>query len=156
MRDWWLERTPREQGLVAVGFALILLLFGYLAVWEPLQKRQQSSRTQVEQLRTDLTWMQATAARWPSTQAADSPATGESLASIIEQSVRRAGLTNRVKRIEARSRGDVQIVFEAVSFDDMLRWLSTLAQQNGVSVAQASVDATPQSGLVNARLVLQR
>ena len=156
MREWWLERTPREQTLLGAGLAVLLFLLVYLAVWEPLQRNLQTSQAQVEQLQADLAWMQAAAARRPGAQSTSSPATGESLASLIEQSVRRAELADRVKRIEARSREDVQIVFEAAPFDDLLLWLEALARQNAVRVAQASVDATPQAGLVNARLVLQR
>ena len=60
-----------------------------------------------------------------------------------------------MQRIDARDREDVQIVFEAVPFDALVRWLDQLTQSD-VEVGQISIDSARQPGLVNARIVLRR
>jgi type II secretory pathway component PulM len=156
MRDWWQTRSPREQALLLTGGAALLALLLYLSVWEPLQNARHSTRAQVEQLQTDLRWMQSASRRIRSTPApAANAAATTSRASQIDQSVRQSQLSDYVQRIEARERENVQIIFEAVPFDDLVLWLGQLAQGYGVNIVQLSVDATPQSGRVNARIVLQ-
>lgn len=164
LRQWWQQRNPREQ-LILLGSTLILvILLLYIGLWEPLQTGLQRARTQVMQLRDDLHWMQTATAGLQNKPRAGTPAAGtirgsNSIASHIDQSARQAGLSTYVQRIDARDREDVQIVFEAVPFDELIRWLGQLAQDYPdypVEVGQISIDSARQPGLVNARIVLRR
>ncbi|MCB1717755.1 MAG: type II secretion system protein M [Candidatus Competibacteraceae bacterium] len=162
LREWWQQRNPREQ-LILLGSTLLLLtLLLYVSLWEPLQTSLHRARAQVTQLRDDLHWMQTAAARLQNNPRVSSPTapagttrSGNSIASHIDQSARQAGLSDYVQRIDARDREDVQIVFEAVPFDALVRWLDQLTQSD-VEVGQISIDSARQPGLVNARIVLRR
>jgi type II secretory pathway component PulM len=57
-----------------------------------------------------------------------------------------------VKRLQPNSRGEVQIRFEGVAFDNLLRFLEQIEAVSGLSVLDASVSSAGQSAGVNATL----
>jgi len=57
-----------------------------------------------------------------------------------------------VKRLQPNSRGEVQIRFEGVAFDGLLRFLEQIEESSGLRVMDASVTSAGRDGGVNATL----
>ena len=57
-----------------------------------------------------------------------------------------------VKRLQPNSRGEVQIRFEAVDFDDLLQFLEQIEGASGLAVLEASISSAGRAGGVNATL----
>jgi general secretion pathway protein M len=55
-----------------------------------------------------------------------------------------------VKRLQPNSRGEVQIRFEGVAFDNLLQFLEQIEGVSGLAVLDASVSSAGRSGGVNA------
>ena len=55
-----------------------------------------------------------------------------------------------VKRLQPNSRGEVQIRFEGVAFDNLLQFLEQIESVSGLVVLDASVSSAGRSGGVNA------
>jgi general secretion pathway protein M len=49
----------------------------------------------------------------------------------------------------------VRVWLEGAVFDDVLRWLDTLAAQHGVRITGLNVERTATPGRVNARVALE-
>lgn len=160
MSDWWLRLSPRERQMVALGVGVALALLGYFMVWQPSQQRLRSLRANVTELRNDLVWMKAAASevnrlRQIHPRTAAQPAPAQSLLTLVDGAARGAGLDSALKRLEPKGENMLTLRFEQASFDGIVQWLATLAGQYGVSVADATVERTAQTGRIDAQLVLR-
>jgi len=159
MKSFLGNLSPRERQLIAAGVAVIVFLIP-LIVWLSLQGRIERLQGVVEQRQALDQWMQAAAreaaqlrGRMP--RAGAHKAGGQSLLALVDQTARQAGLHNALKRVEPDKESSVRVWFEGVAFDDMVRWLNNLNRSDGVGVDVVNVEKQPQSGIVNARLVLK-
>ena len=163
MRSWWLTLNARERFLLIAGSVIVLLLLGYVLLWQPLQRQVADLQQQVEFQRDQLQWMQQAAAeikrlqmRGNSRALASQRATNLSLSTLIDQSAQQAGLAQALKRVEPQQNGNLNVRLEAVEFDGLLRWLHGLYQQHGVVIVNAVLNRQTVSGQVNVRLILQQ
>jgi type II secretory pathway component PulM len=57
-----------------------------------------------------------------------------------------------VRRLQPNSRGEVQVRFESVDYDNLVRWLHRIEVVEGLVVVDASIAQAGRSGGVNATL----
>jgi type II secretory pathway component PulM len=81
-----------------------------------------------------------------------SPIPGGALASFVEQSARTSGIRAVIKPEGANA---VHLSLDGVAFNSLLEWLTTLQKQGGVRIENATLEPTPTSGAVNARVLLR-
>ncbi len=58
-------------------------------------------------------------------------------------------------KLQPEGSDSVSVWFEAVSFNDMMRWLENLEANESVHIHQITVNRLQQAGSVNARMVLK-
>ena len=149
MRQWFESLPSRDQiALMALVAALGLWLFVQLIFIELDGRRDrltQGNQALAEKLiRVDLKVEQLAALR-----------AGEgdqkiNLTRTLSQASEANGLA--VKRLQPNSRGEVQIRFEGVAFDNLLQFLEQIEGVSGLAVLDASVSSAGRSGGVNATL----
>lgn len=160
IKQWFNSLPAREQWLVSgTGIFIIVTLF-YLIIWEPVhvglktELRKQQSQTDI------LLWMQQAAAEVKSLRSSgrsgvirdrDKPAT-----LVIEQTIKNAGLSSSVKKIESSGKNGARVTLDTASFNQILVWLNTLAKHNGIQVVSANIERSDKAGRTNARLTLER
>ncbi len=163
MREWWLDRNPRDRlALVAGGLIAVLVLLW--AVWlQPMRESRQDLEVRLILLQEEYQWL---AARAPEVAArhralegriaggAPRAVDGSSLLGIVDVSARAAGLGAALQRVRPLERA-VEVEMEAVRYAELMRWLITLEQGHGVGVANLGLDRTENAGMVNARLRLE-
>lgn len=155
LRDWYQSREQREQRILLVGaFAvpLILLAFGLLT----LQRHVTEAEARVAQKRQDLAWLQTTVPQLLAQQQRFGGAAprNESLLVTVERVARECGITLSGSEAGGSS-GTLRVRADKASFDSVALWLGQLTQRYGLSIDNASIDATDADGLVNANLVLR-
>jgi len=149
VREWFETLSTRDQiALMALLGALGLWLFVKVIFIELDGRRAQLSQNNqalAEQLvRVDLKVERLTTLR------AGGGEQNLNLTRTLSQASEANGLA--VKRLQPNSRGEVQIRFEGVAFDNLLRFLEQIEAVSGLSVLDASVSSAGQSGGVNATL----
>jgi len=77
---------------------------------------------------------------------------GGSLSATITRSSELAGLS--VRRLQPNSRGEVQVRFESVDYDALVRYLHTIEVTEGLAILEASITQGGRAGGVNATLRL--
>lgn len=77
-----------------------------------------------------------------------------SLVSAVSRSSELAGLP--VRRLQPNSRGEVQVRYEGVNYDDLARWLHQIELVEGLLVVEASITQAGRSGGVNASVRVAR
>lgn len=150
------QLSLRDQALLALLAAVVVLYLIYQLAWRPLaaanaQLRQQNetaARTleNVAQLAAQYRQLQQSGARGGQSQG--------SLTALIDQTVAVNQL--QMSRFQPGSSGDVQVRLDNAPFDQVLRWLHQLEAQHGVAVKELAVAPGSDSGLVNVSVRLFR
>lgn len=147
MARWFAAQSRRDQiALLVLGGALLGWLFFQLVVIELDGRRarlRHANQVLSEQLvRVDFKVEQLRALR------AGDGGRQVNLTQTLSQASDAQGLA--VKRLQPNSRGEVQIRFEGVAFDGVLRFLEQIEGSAGLRVMDASVSSAGRDGAVNA------
>ena len=149
MRAWFESLSKRDQfALCALGAALGIWLFVQIVFVELDGRRERlldGNAALAQQLsRVDLKVEQLTALR------AGGGGRQVNLTRTLNQASEANGLA--VKRLQPNSRGEVQIRFEGVDFDGVLRFLEQIEGAADLTVLDASISSAGRGGGVNATL----
>ena len=148
-------RDQNERYIIVAVLALVVGSMLWLFVWQPVNNW--ANKSQERHLNSDnlFQWMQANeqqarqiGGRSPGAQS------NAGVLSVVTDSAKENGL--KLTRIQPESSGGVSVVLQKQSFNDVMRWLDLLQQQESIQIIQASVDADAVSGRVNARFSLRR
>ncbi len=144
---WLAARSARENGVLAVLAAIVLLSGASRYVWLPLQAARATAAA-------DLARFDRFAARF----AAEGPAVARiaaarrgTFAGIVAARAARAGLP--VARIDPQGSA-VTVGFENVEFDALVDWLAALDRDVGVSAVELKLDRR-EAGTVAAQVTLR-
>ncbi len=157
MKAWWFGLQASERRTLMIAAPLLFIILIYFAGWEPLQQDITALQKHVTEQRAVKSWMQQSAAEVKQLRGSTSSSqrNGRSLLAVVDQTTKQARLGSSVKRLEPAGSDSVKVMLEEASFDDMMAWLQSLEQSQGLTVATISIDRQAASGRVNARLTLQ-
>ena len=150
---WYASREPRERLILTVGAVLVLLTLLYLAVWQPVAQWRDSSVGAATRLQNELDYMHRTLPAAQARARSSKPERGQNRPRLktITDTARAAGLSIS----QYRPTGDsYEITLEGKPFNDILVWLDSLAENNGIAVTEASFSADSTPGYVRARISL--
>lgn len=158
LQAWLSGLSTRERVFVLGAMPLVLVMVIYGGAWLPLNKEIERLQRQAEAAQANLAWMRSAAERVEAiAQRAEDArvgADGPSAVIVVDRTARAA----RINISSTRPEGEqgVRVTLDPVAFDAMLRWLSTLAFEHGITVSSASITRKAEPGLVQARLSLER
>lgn len=156
LQNWWSARAERERQILMAGFALLALALAYLAIWEPLHGLQSRRIAALAQSRALASQLEVLAAMGSGPGVSTQGGRQQSLLSVVDQSGKTSSIGKAPSRIQPEGESTVRVWFEDVPFDAVLRWLAELRNRHGVAVTEAEFERESASGLVNARLTLER
>jgi len=158
VKAWYLSQSPRDQKLVLLLGALIVLTLLYLLLWKPVSDGLEERRTRLEGQRNALQWMHDAAAEaralGGSGGGQSRQRSGKAPYLLVDEAVRRAGL-GTPKRIEPAGGKGARVQFDSVAFDKLLPMLGELQEDRGLNVSSANFQLSGGSGLVSARISLE-
>lgn len=154
MKQWFLGLSRRDQlalTALVVAVALWLLVRGAIMPAASMRSQMESNNQSAAALlaRVDAKVTQLMSLRDTGDQGA-----GANLTASISRSSELAGLP--VRRLQPNSRGEVQVRFEAVDYDALVRWVHGIEVSEGLMVVDASISQAGRSGAVNATLRIAR
>jgi len=160
MKEWWLSKTQREQLMLILVGAVMLLFLLYLLAWLPFTEAVERNRLQVVSKQATLQWMEE---NLPEVQRLSKQqntkrgaSTNEALLTLVDRTSKQSQLRQQIQRIKPQGDDGVQLWVEQAPFDTLLKWLGDLSDQHGIVIDTLNIDRQEQPGVVNARLVLQR
>ncbi len=155
-KRYWDNRAPEEQRLLRWMGWLMLPLLGYFVLWMPahqavskLQAKTQLMALQAERLHAQADEVEMLRHR-PRPAALDAVA----LKAALEESATRHGLRDAVTAMDLQQPNAVRIAFGAVAFEQWLRWLRALQQEQHVRADSLSISILPQPGMVKVSATL--
>lgn len=162
MSEWWQQLSTRDQRVLLIGGAVALVLLYLLAVRLPAGEAVARLERQVQSQQALVSWMQQAAHEIRALQGEGDGGDGSSgsgdqaVFAVAEENVQAAELSEFVRRVEPARDGGARLVFEKVSFDTLMGWLTALRNDHGLVATRLRVDRGDATGRVNARLVLER
>jgi len=149
MKAWFSALNQREQlSLLLLAVAVFLYVL-FAVIWLPLAEKRDSLITQNTAISGSLTRVDAMVSELQQLRASGSKKNSRrNLTSLINRST--GSLKLPVSRLQPNSRGEIQVRFESVVFDDVLGWLYEMEYKEGLLVRDVSITETGTAGRVNA------
>ena len=137
---------------MVIFFAGVFVFYG---LWQPSLQFAIESRKSLEANQELLGWMRSTEKQARAAPKGDGGArpTGQLLLTTVSRTAKAAKIT--YSRLQPEGENGVNVIFESVSFNDLMKWLEQLEAREGMRVRQISIDRQEESGMVNARLILK-
>jgi len=156
VRDWWRGLDMRERRAVLLA-GLALLLFSLYSGWQSFDQARQQRLERLERQREALRDLSRQAAEIRQLRGqADTPSRSkESLLALVDRSARAQGLGAALKRVKPEG-GGVRLWLEKAPFDTLIVWLGRLKSRQGADITALSLERVNDTGLVNARITLER
>ena len=161
MSEWWQQLSSRDQRVVLVGGTVALILLYLLAVRLPAGDAVARLERQVQGQQALVSWMQQAGheirtLRGGGGDERNGRSGDQAVFAVAEENVQAADLSRFVRRVEPARDGGARLVFQGVSFDTLMGWLTDLRNDHGLVATRLRVDSTDATGRVDARLVLER
>ena len=146
----------REKMIVLVALVVVTVIGAHALVVEPYQARVASLTDEIEQQRSDLTWMKSAVVRMPATVSPSSTAeiTG-TLANFIDQAVRRQGLSEQLSQMSPIGTDEIRMRYKAVDFNQRIGFIAEV-NSSGLEVQDMRILSSDVPGVVDSHIVLMR
>jgi general secretion pathway protein M len=154
MKAYWIERSPREQWMLGVMFALLAVVILWLGVARPLTYAQVSARDALREATDRNAAIRAKVKLLKHLPRRPTP-TGPSIPieQFVGQSAGEAGLT--LERAQPQGNDRMEIAIASVRPVAMMSWIAGLEAQ-GLRVETMSARPSPTAGSVSVQAVLVR
>ena len=154
LRQFWLERAPRERLWLASGGVFVALVLVYLLAIEPAWKGTQRLERSLPATRAANAELSAILAEARNLRERPAVAVaGGDARAALEASTKRAGL--KPARLQTGADGDIQLVFANVPYAAWSTWLASAERELGVRVISAKIKATTTPGNADVELALR-
>ena len=149
IKDWYTGLNQRERSMVTVLGAMMILLIIFIAIVLPIKSYIASLDEDVERMETGLPQIASKVQALQARSGNGRQTTNQSLNQLVTNSSKRYGL--KFSRIEERKRDEeIQVRLDDVEFDQFLRWVGQLEQQQGLVIDTLRVSDTDETGMVDA------
>ncbi|ENM5932267.1 type II secretion system protein M [Vibrio mimicus] len=153
---WWRSVTPREQKMVMVTGALVVLAIAYWGIWKPLDERTTQAKARVQTEKQLLNWVSENANDIVTlrTQGGNEAVSNQPLNQVITNSTHQFN----IELIRVQPRGEMmQVWIQPLPFSQLISWIAYLQERQGVSVDVIDIDRGKVNGVVEVkRLQLKR
>lgn len=154
LQAYWGDRSPREQWMLGVMFALLAGVILWLGVARPLGHAQRSAREALTEATERNAAIRAKVKLLKSIpRLAGAMDRSMALDQLVEQSAGEAGLT--LERAQAQGAGRLDMAIASVRPVALFSWLAALEAQ-GIGVETMSARPAPVAGSVSVQAVLVR
>lgn len=156
MKDWWMNLSLRDKQIYSSLSVVIFLSLIYMLVWSPLEESADHLRQSVKSNITLLRWMEGTDAKIRALQKQAQPVKSDSasLLSLTQSDLNQQSFARNILQIEQSEGQSVQVRFQNVNFDDLLKWLVKFTQAHSVLISAFTATSTSTPGIVDAELHL--
>lgn len=158
-RDWFMAREPRERWLIVIGTIAVIIGGWYNLIQQPMTAEIAKLEVRNQADQETLQWMREAAVQIRAQGGVSgAAATGGSLLTLADSSLRRIGLGPALQRIQPEDENNVKIWLDNASFNVLLSWCNQV-ESRGLSVSVAGItpaDSNAKNGLVKARITLTR
>lgn len=152
MKDWFLQKTAKEQKILVIGGVFSCLLLSYAFIYLPAARNTTTLEKRITSQQNDLLLMQSMAAKVKQLSGNKAVTTTDStqIMTLIEKTAKQHNL--KISKINPLSKQRLLISFEKVMFNDAVRWLDSLQTKHSISVEKLNAQNNKNS--INIQITL--
>ena len=149
-KQFWDVRTAQERNLLKWLAWLLAPLLLYFVLWQPAHTAVQKLRVSVPQLAMQAERLRNQANEMELLRHRPKPALldAQAMKAAVEDSAARNSLREAIATLEVQEPNALRIALASVSFEQWLRWLRVLQQEQHIRADSLSVAMLPQPGMV--------
>ncbi len=156
MKNFWAERSQREQILITIAASLFSIgVIYYLIIAPTLSWREQAARNSIRAEATYRLVVEAASSGVTEPPATDNKNTSTPIRNTLVQTARSNGITLNFVNVRAEGRVDASV--DAVDPQTLFKWTSLLYERYAVEVINADIAReNGNAGLVRAQFTFGR
>lgn len=146
---FWGRCSARERTVIVAGGLLALAALLYVLLWEPGMAARRTLSSALPRLRAQLADMQMQREEIMALRRqVDAAARRGDLLTLLQASLRQAGLAGSVEHVGALPDGGARVVIASAAFGAWVDWLEQVQREFGVRVQSAMITPRTPGGLV--------
>ncbi|MES1981046.1 MAG: type II secretion system protein M [Pseudomonadota bacterium] len=149
-KRYWDSRSLRERRILLGAAWIIAPIAAYWLLWQPAHTAVAKLNTSLPVMRAQAEQLRVQAAEVAALRHRPRPAQLElsALRGAVEASAARHQIREAITAMEVQPPHTVRITLVSVSFEQWIRWLRDLQQEQHIRAESVSVAALPQNGMV--------
>ena len=149
-KQYWDSRAERERLSLTLAALILTPLLVFFLLWQPAHNAVEKLRPGVATLRLQAAKVQAQASVVEQLRHHPEPAVFDAAAlqSAIEASAQHHQLRESITTLDVSPPNAVRITLASISFEQWLRWLRALQQEQHIRADSVGIVALPQAGMV--------
>ncbi len=156
IKYWWENCRQRERQLLVVTGVLVILLFIWIAIYQPIQQHIKHAQQQRNYQQQNLVWMQQHSEELITLrkERKSTQRQTDSIESLIYKSAKQHQI--KIQRLQLQGK-QVLVEIELIIFSQLLDWFVELEQQLSIDIATVEISSNDKlPGMINVnRLLLQ-
>ncbi|OGT42634.1 MAG: hypothetical protein A3F42_07025 [Gammaproteobacteria bacterium RIFCSPHIGHO2_12_FULL_37_34] len=157
IKEWWLTLALRERKIITIGSCVAMILIVYAGIWSPWLNHIAFMRERVKTNQQVLSWMQSADQEIQkiNKQTDHKIISPIILLTLLQKQMSQFGLEKNLTQLKQATNETIDMHFQKVEFDQLIRLLLFVTKQYAVSISQVTAIAEGTPGLVNADVVLK-
>ena len=149
MKTWWQTLNIREQKLVIIMGAFVIIFLFYSLVWQPINEGIMRLSNKLERQQQLFAWVRESTQRY---QVAKRNGNGNKAKGSLSSIVNRTANSHQITITRMQPQGDdLQVWIDEIAFSQLLQWLERLANNEGLHVKAIDLSRSALSGTVKVR-----
>lgn len=146
MKNYWQNLNEREQKLLIITSFILLAYLIYTLVYAPIVNTLKDRTLELQEKKQTLIWMRDVQKNYIVSK--KSKINNSELLSILVTEIKNSSFNNYQYQLQQSGKGDIQLLFKEVPFNDFIKWLEVFSKHYAVTIKQVSVEKTEISGVV--------
>ena len=146
--------SVREKIIFGLALLALLSVAVHALVVEPYTQRMSTLRDNLEQGRSDLSWMGSVVGQLPAnSNTVSNTVFSGSLANLMDSEIRELELKPFLSQMSPVSEDEIRIRYSAISFNRLIEFIARVNEQ-GLEVKNLRINVATKPGEVDCSLVL--
>jgi len=154
----WITLSYEEKNTIIIGSIIGAILIAYALIWLPVNNKIEGMKQTIAENKQIISWLQSSTAQITELQKKQlNPITPQtSVYSIIQKSAKEQPWGRYVTGIKQLDQNNVQLSFNSVDFDTLIKGIEILWQTQHINVIKIAVNRQNNLNLVQVNLILGR
>ncbi|CZG10793.1 GspM family type II secretion system protein LspM [Legionella pneumophila serogroup 1] len=153
MKTYLNTLNDREKWMVIVAGVSLFIYGYYLLLYAPLSNQVNQKSTQLIEKTETLEWMKQVRMQKRSAKRKESVDNSQ-LLTILASQLKNNKTLKFPYQLQQTGSGDVQLTFDAVSFQNFIQWLAKINEVYSINIKQFDVEKTSTPGVTRLMIIL--
>ena len=154
IRAYWQQLNEREQWSLLIGGSLFICYLLYLMIFAPLSSAVATKDALLQEKQNTLAWMKKAEKEFPKTGHHAQKVENGALLSMIAAQCQSPGFKSFPYKMNQNSSGDIQLSFDTIPYNTVIRWLQQFSQQYQIKIKSLRIQQTSVAGVIQFNLTV--